>query len=129
MQNRVFSDMWITLYSSLNRMICNIISTRVSMLTFEGPSLIFFIWSLYFISSASILAIFLSIDSTLVSTYNGNTTQTASTTCLTCKHQSGCFTDVLRPRDIHTTVLTLPMQSERLGGGVCLLRPKIRFII
>lgn len=45
------------------------------MLTFEGPSLIFFIWSLYFISSASILAIFLSIDSILVSTYNGNSTQ------------------------------------------------------
>lgn len=37
--------------------------------TLAGPSLIFFIWSLYFRSSASSLAVFLSIDSALASTY------------------------------------------------------------
>lgn len=37
-------------------------------LTFAGPSLIFFICSLYFISSASNLAIFLSTDSAREST-------------------------------------------------------------
>lgn len=40
--------------------------------TFDGPSLIFFIWSLYFISSASSLAIFLSTDSARESTWNSS---------------------------------------------------------
>lgn len=38
--------------------------------TFDGPSLIFFIWSLYFTNSASSLAIFLSTDSARVSTWS-----------------------------------------------------------
>lgn len=43
-------------------------SVPQKVVTFAGPSLIFFIWSLYFTSSASSLAIFLSIDSALLST-------------------------------------------------------------
>jgi hypothetical protein len=37
--------------------------------TFAGPSLIFFIWSLYLTSSESNRLIFLSIDSARLSTY------------------------------------------------------------
>lgn len=46
----------------------NIITTQNWHVTFEGPSLIFFIWSLYLISSASSLAIFFSMDSDRAST-------------------------------------------------------------
>lgn len=42
--------------------------TRSWARTFDGPSLIFFIWSLYFFSSKSSLAIFFSTDSPLLST-------------------------------------------------------------
>lgn len=49
-------------------MFYNIITTQNWRVTFEGPSLIFFIWSLYLISSASSLAIFFSMDSERAST-------------------------------------------------------------
>lgn len=92
------------------------------MLTFDGPSLIFFIWSLYFISSASIRAIFLSRDSILPSTYNGPSN---SIHIMYVWHQDITF--FCKP--LHkSNLLTLPMQSDRLGVGVCLLRPKSRFI-
>lgn len=48
-------------------------TTKADMLhsgTLEGPSLIFFIWSLYLTSSASSLLIFLSMDSALASTWD-----------------------------------------------------------
>lgn len=47
----------------------HIIYQCCSAITFEGPSLIFFIWSLYFMRSASSLLIFFSTDSPLLSTW------------------------------------------------------------
>lgn len=58
-----WQEVWVT--SST----CEHVQIPQKILTFAGPSLIFFIWSLYFTSSASSLAIFLSIDSALLSTF------------------------------------------------------------
>lgn len=53
-------------------------------LTFEGPSLIFFSWSLYFRSSASNLPIFFSMDSALASTWRRKVKQFRAITGLKC---------------------------------------------
>lgn len=71
--------------------------------TFDGPSLIFFIWSLYFFSSKSSLPIFFSIDSPLLST---------------CKTED----DVTHLYALWNK-LTLEIASDILGGGAFFFAP------